>query len=307
MTALGSPQSTWGCSVLKGEGNQRKGGRPLTFTQRMADAPTADRGRKIIKEHETAINRLERELGLQPTVGRVSAKYSRGFSTLNAKDRKQMVERARRINPKKADQLQALIDYGIAMRPHWLLLLDAETKALKVRLGESEPSEGAAIQLSLFTDNNLKSELEEIDKTSSSPPKPETSPMKRRHERHEERLARLNLRFGSTFVYFLNGVLVGYGDVIHCPREDIEHNLVVLAEYLKLTGATAGGLGKAYDSDTYVYGNIEMSKLPMAECWLKMSDSVDRLERDRKRYEEPLYRLAETERGFEAQLMKESQ
>jgi len=121
-----------------------------------------------------------------------------------------------------------------------------------------------------------------------------------------ERLRMLNLRYGMTYVYYHNGQIVGFGDTIHCPREDIEHNLSALAGYLTLTSVKTGGLGKAYDDDVYTLGKVNVNALPEAELWGELDFNIGRLEEQRRMlYKEPLYILTETERGFQPRLTEE--
>ena len=119
------------------------------------------------------------------------------------------------------------------------------------------------VQLSLFGDEGV------VDMPKNKHPNPPYSTIPHPEQQQEaevesksydqlelEMLQKLNLRYGMTSVYYVNGKIVGYGDVNHCPREDIEHNLSVLAGYLANTDAKKGGLGKAYDEDVYILGTV---------------------------------------------------
>jgi len=46
-------------------------------------------------------------------------------------------------------------------------------------------------------------------------------------------LEKLNLRWGSAYVYRLDGRLCAHGDFNHCNTEDITHNILRLAEMRK--------------------------------------------------------------------------
>lgn len=50
---------------------------------------------------------------------------------------------------------------------------------------------------------------------------------------HAARLEALGLKFGMTVVVRYQGKLYGHGDLQHCPREDIEHNLRALVKILR--------------------------------------------------------------------------
>jgi len=89
-------------------------------------------------------------------------------------------------------------------------------------------------------------------------------------------------------------------------REDIEHNLSVLAGYLVRTGAKKGGLGKAYDEDVYALGSIDKSSLPEPESWIRSDFDLEQEEQHRRTlYKEPLYLLVKTERGFLPRIVAE--
>jgi len=165
------------------------------------------------------------------------------------------------------------------------------------------------LQLSLFGDEGVAGMPKTTHPTPPTPtdteqqPKPEAE-TKSHDQLEREKLLSLNLRYGMTSVYYVKGKIVGYGDVNHCPREDIEHNLSVLAGYLAKTGAKRGGLGKAYDEDVYALGIVDRSSLPEPENWIRFDLDIEQEELHRRTmYKEPLYRLIETERGFTPRLI----
>ena len=102
--------------------------KPLpSFTERMKKAVDADAGRELIAEHTVAINELERELGLSPTVGHGGGGYSyRGFSTLTPRERSTLVKRAVAVDKERGAKLKALIEDGVSLEVPWKALYSRE-------------------------------------------------------------------------------------------------------------------------------------------------------------------------------------
>lgn len=90
-----------------------------SFADRMKAMPTAQEGRALFPEIESKINELQRGLGLEPTVGKITPTYQRGFSTVNPKEWAKAIKEARAIDPAKAQELKALIDDGAAAHKAW--------------------------------------------------------------------------------------------------------------------------------------------------------------------------------------------
>lgn len=87
------------------------------FEERMRGAKDADEGRTIIGEHAELLNRLDREIGLKPSVGQIEKNYSRGFSTLTSKEKKAWVKKAKAADPVIGARIEDLIRQGDAFRP----------------------------------------------------------------------------------------------------------------------------------------------------------------------------------------------
>ena len=65
-----------------------------------------------------------------------------------------------------------------------------------------------------------------------------------------------------------------YGDLDHCPREDLLESAQALLQLLPhLEGRTVWGLGKAYDSDTYIYTKGRQFPFPKVE--IEVAEGVD--------------------------------
>lgn len=98
----------------------------LSFAERMRQARSADEGRDLFSEHENAIHAIEVALGLEASVGQITPTYTRGFSTLTARDRKAMVKRVAAIDAIAGEKIRALVQDGLDMEEPWAILLSAE-------------------------------------------------------------------------------------------------------------------------------------------------------------------------------------
>ncbi|MDZ4263797.1 MAG: hypothetical protein U1B30_15880 [Pseudomonadota bacterium] len=63
------------------------------------------------------------------------------------------------------------------------------------------------------------------------------------------RLEALGLKFGMTVVVRYQGKLYGHGDLKHCPREDIEHNMRALVKILRKENLAR--VSKDFDAGLY--------------------------------------------------------
>jgi GGDEF domain-containing protein len=107
------------------------------FTDKMKAAQYTDDGQMIIREHETAINELEKSAGLTPTVGRVEQKYYRGFSAVKRAEWQKRVAELAKIDKNKAEKLKVLIADGTLMGVEW-------EKVLKTKTNNAESDRRAA-------------------------------------------------------------------------------------------------------------------------------------------------------------------
>ncbi len=141
-------------------------GAPLeqSFAARMGQAGTADEGRRIIREHETAINALEVALGLEPSVGQQPGGGSRGFSTLTAVERRAMVKRAIRADAAVGERLRALVEDGLAMEPPWKALLTAEYESRHGGPVKRDSRREAAVAVGLPPESRKLRDAAKLDK-----------------------------------------------------------------------------------------------------------------------------------------------
>ena len=103
---------------------------PITFTERIAKAKTADEGREIIHEHDKAIHDLEAVHGLDPTVGESAKGYAYvGFSVLTAKERRVLIKAVSAVDKEAGARAQELVDDGLRMRTYFDTLVARENAA----------------------------------------------------------------------------------------------------------------------------------------------------------------------------------
>ena len=98
-----------------------------SYTERMKNAATADEGRSLISQYEEEFASIEREAGLAHSIGKGgSGLGSRGYSTLTAKQKKEIVKNVTAKNPAIGKKLQALIADIDAAETQWESLLGRE-------------------------------------------------------------------------------------------------------------------------------------------------------------------------------------
>lgn len=90
-----------------------------TYAQQMLAAKTPDEGRDVIWELAAAINALQRECGLPPTVGQIDERHYVGFSTVPEKEWKKSIAAANKKDTKAGAALEALVLDGLAMQAIW--------------------------------------------------------------------------------------------------------------------------------------------------------------------------------------------
>lgn len=97
------------------------------YAERMKNAGTADEGRKLISRYEEEFASIEREAGLENSIGKGgSGMGGRGYSTLTPKEKKAIVKNVTAKNPALGAKLQSLITDIDAAEPHWKVLLEKE-------------------------------------------------------------------------------------------------------------------------------------------------------------------------------------
>ena len=70
-------------------------------------------------------------------------------------------------------------------------------------------------------------------------------------ENKEQKLKDMNLKWGSTYVYRIGEKYFAWGDIQHCPQEDILHNIQILKGMLDLEKNKINYIGKSYDINIY--------------------------------------------------------
>lgn len=93
----------------------------------MEECKTADAARELFCQHETAIEQLQRGLGLVPTVGKVHDHLFVGFECVTLKAWTSAIAAARKIDPAAADTLDHLVKAGKTIHGSaWTKLLQQE-------------------------------------------------------------------------------------------------------------------------------------------------------------------------------------
>lgn len=102
-----------------------------SFLDMMNAAKTADEGRAIIAEYETALHEIEKACNMKPNVGKLSPKNIVGFASITAKEWEKYLKEAKKAGCTE-DQIRAVRDSvseGRAIQCRFKDLLNAEIKS----------------------------------------------------------------------------------------------------------------------------------------------------------------------------------